>query len=139
MVSSYRRFDAVPTYLRSESTTNESNAPLISLRENAGREELKEIVTRPLFYDSRRPFVATKTESTSDKKNSAAEQFRLIAIINSPLTKLALVESRSDKKVTRIRAGGAIGEWMVTEIMDDSAILSRSGKTETLRIDKPDR
>lgn len=113
-----------------------TSPPTLAVRATLESVAVDRIAAKPLFYASRRPFVpaAEKSEGKQKKSSSAEKDFRLIAIIRSPVTKLALIENRSDKKVARLRIGQPLGEWVVAKVNDGSVVLNRDGKSETLQI-----
>ena len=104
-------------------------------------EDYAEIVERPLFADDRKPYVPeviaagperlAKTNLPS-KRNT--EDYLLSAVIITDKKRMALIETRSDKKIHRINEGEELNGWVLAEINPSQVSLKKGGEIKSLEL-----
>jgi hypothetical protein len=97
-------------------------------------ETLGEIVSRPLFNDSRRPI--TVEEPTPEAKQRELN-LMLSGIVIDHTGKIAHLRSATDKQTKALSEGDKIGDWQIQSILPNSVVLRSGGRVETLFMQKP--
>ncbi len=97
---------------------------------------LDDIVDRPLFSSSRRPFLVIENEAP--KAVAAKDQSLSLILAGTMLageSRLALLQHPT-KGLLRLRQGQAIDGWRIGEIGLDEVSLQQGGRTASLRLRK---
>ncbi len=118
-------------------TNSEPIKPLTLIERSAPSISDAAIVNnRPVFAEDRKPFSVANKDTTTKKSSapSARSKFQLIAVINSPGTQIAIIQSKSDSKVSRLRAGESIGEWTLISVTNVSVTVSNGELSEVLEL-----
>jgi hypothetical protein len=93
-----------------------------------------EIALRPLFFESRRPFVPAPVDAEADELAPAqAVAIELIGTLVTDHGRAALLQPEGEQAVWR-RAGDKIAGWNVRAIERDQVTLRLGEKTETLSL-----
>lgn len=103
----------------------------------------EDIVNRPLFNEDRQPYVyvAPPPEEKPVKTRERPvppkppQQFSLTAIVITPETSLAILQGGKDKSLQRVRLGETIDGWTLTDIQDQSIVLTQGEQTQTLDLE----
>jgi hypothetical protein len=104
-------------------------------------DEFEEMINRPLFYESRVPFVfeeaeeiekSNNTKKTNKKRN---EEYSLSAVIITPDKKIALIQLNREKELQRINLGENIDDWKLEEVEPHQIKLSKGAETKTLLLE----
>ncbi len=100
--------------------------------------EFNEIIERPLFMSDRRPFVAANTVAAPDKRQAdrtvAQEDFMLSAVIITGEKRIALLQSKKDRKLQKLHQGDELDGWMLKEIQPSEVFLTKGSKTRRLEL-----
>jgi len=102
-------------------------------REASGRASAAQhavIVERPLFSDTRRPFVP---DPEGAQASVVATDLVLAGLFGSGETAGALV--RIDGGVERVRIGEHAGGWILRQIRGSTAVFERAGQTREIRLE----
>ena len=101
------------------------------------KQDFAEIVSRPLFYPSRRP-PERKDEPTAPVVKSGLDHVALVGVLIFPTEKVALFERPREPNVLEVRTGEKVEGWLVESIMPDKVVLRRGDlRTEMTFVDKP--
>jgi hypothetical protein len=116
----------VPSVLMTTSAVNiassESNSRDDSLAYHLLSDDLIHIIAaRPLFSASRRPYVS------STDNNSSEINITLLCILSSASTRAALIRVESDEKLIRIHEHDFVSNWEVERISTDHLYIRRDG------------
>lgn len=99
-----------------------------------GIDAFPQIIARPVFSPSRR---LPAKDDPEVKPVAKAPDGRLVGIVFSEGTKVALIEDPSAKTVMRLQEGQTFGGWKVAAIGADRVILSRQELQHALDLLKP--
>ena len=112
--------------------------PIDEMAENAdwlSAEAIDDIVDRPLFSASRRPFeTATApvfTVVAVDKEPEEAATLDLIGTMLTGRSRIAMI-THSDKGLLKLRRGDEVDGWRLVAISDHQVRLERDGETRHL-------
>ncbi len=100
------------------------------------------MVSRPLFNEDRRPYVAD-TITTEEpvkkrlKKISRRNDDKLVlnAVIITPDKKLAIIENEREKANYTVALGESVDHWQLTEVSNHSVTLSKDNQTRLLELE----
>lgn len=132
--------DDKPDHQKAVSTLNlKSDIQNFPLQEIAAFDE---IIERPLFNETRRPFVAAKVEPVKQappKKRitypQKQEQLALSAVVITPEKQVAILQTGSDKNLRRIALGETINGWTLDQIAPDTVRLTRDDEIRKLDLE----
>ena len=130
LVRPYQFFPAVQSTVRDKQPVTET------LQYNANRtalptETFSEIIERPLFMDTRRPYVApVSTDANKHKRPRKTEPdiltlFSLSAIVITNEKRIALVEDNRTGKLQQLHQGEMYGGWTLTDIGTNSITMQQ--------------
>ncbi len=101
-----------------------------------------EITKRPLFNNTRQPFIAPKPNATAKKttqKNKKLpvkkEQFMLSATVITPDKRIAVLQTSRDKTQQRISLGEEFNGWILHEITPHSVKLTKGKQIKNLELE----
>lgn len=102
--------------------------------------EFDEIIQRPLFNETRQPFIAPETGSavkkpTAQSKKSPKEQFMLSAVVITPDKRIAVLQNSKDKTLQRIALGETFNGWILNEITSHSVKLTKGKQIKNLELE----
>ena len=122
----------------SESTSFVTN-PISKITLISEITEYEEIINRPLFHDDRKPhsYAKTKKQKNKSKLNAAKlnKKLSLIAIVITPKTRLAIMQSGKNREPQRLMSGESINEWTLANIEDRYVILKNENETKKIELD----
>jgi hypothetical protein len=129
----------VMTTLENDITTDKDDEKIFPGIENnlPAINEFDEMVNRPLFSENRQPFVAEvienkKQEPKKPNTRKSREEYSLNAVIITPATKIAIIQSSKAKELQRIALGETIDNWTLESIEPREIKLSSGTETKTL-------
>lgn len=118
---------------------NESEPVFLSVEKTIpGVDEFDEMVNRPLFFESRKPFVfeevAKEPESKKRKTNvrKSREEYSLNAVVITPEKQIAILQSNKAKELQRVALGEMINDWKLEAIDPREVKLTRGNETKNL-------
>lgn len=101
-----------------------------------------EIIQRPLFNETRQPFVASESEKALAKpkqKNNRTikkqEQLSLSAVVITPDKQIAIFQSGRNKSLQRIALGELIDGWYLDEVSPHSVQLKKGEEIKNLELE----
>lgn len=103
-------------------------------------DDFQAIVDRPLFSESRRPFVpdAIVPETTVATKKAEPprrhEDYKLTAVIITPEQRIALVQQARESKPRHVKLNDTLDGWTVAAIEPQKLTLTRGGDTRTVML-----
>lgn len=104
--------------------------------------EFDEIIQRPLFNKTRLPFVAPKPKQTVAKPKRKINppvnnqtQLSLSAVVMTPDTQIAILQSGRNKTLQRVALGESIDGWSVNEITPHSVQLKKGAEIKQLELE----
>lgn len=92
-----------------------------------------EITRRPLFTETRRPAVLTRTQ-TKDESDLIAKRIRVQAIVITSEERKALVNDRIEKKQFYVEIDSIIQGWCVHDIRPDGVLVERGVQASFLTL-----
>lgn len=98
--------------------------------------DFAEVVMRPLFAPSRRPYAPRDQKLPGDE--TKPETFALIGVIISPIGRVALLRPRANNDILRVVEGQSIAGWEVRTIKTTEVVLVRGSADEVLKLDNSD-
>ncbi|WP_375056545.1 hypothetical protein [Zobellella sp. DQSA1] len=97
-------------------------------------EQFDEVISRPLFDESRRPQASEDEDPISESAAAMREKWRLTGVVWEGNQQLALFSERQGEGRARIKVGMYLdGGWQLEEIGTDTATLSDG--IQSLRLD----
>lgn len=95
------------------------------------------VVKRPLFSDTRRPFIPEEItkkakEPPSPPTRQQQEEYNLSGVIITSDQRLALIEIQRGRKIKRLREGEKLNGWVVASIQADQVTLKRGNDKKVL-------
>lgn len=99
----------------------------------AGIEDLVAALEHPLFIRSRTP-PAVVVETGAEPAPSRVEA-KLAGVLTTGTEKVAIVFPTGSQRAVQLHEGDLFQGWRVVEIGDDSLVLERDGRMETLILD----
>lgn len=122
------------TVLKNKYSNNqESNIPEL--------EDYDEIIQRPLFNETRKPFVASKTEkkSAKPKQNNRTiktqGQLSLSAVVITSDMQIAIFQIGRKKALQRIVLGELINGWTLEKVSSHSVQLKKGKEIKNLELE----
>jgi hypothetical protein len=99
----------------------------------------QEIVTRPLFAETRRPpeespEPAGEEVATPVPAQPLPDGLRLTSVVLTEDTRMALLQDPRSKRLARLRVGQEFEGWRVAEILPGRIVLEQNGNRETLEL-----
>jgi len=101
-----------------------------------------EIIQRPLFNETRQPFVASEPEKTvtrpKEKNNRTIkkrEQYSLSAVVITPDAQIAILQNGRDKTLRRLALGEIIDGWSLNEVTPHSVQLKKGEEIKNLELE----
>ena len=139
LVRPYQFFPVVPSTVRDKQ-------PVIETPQyNANRtalppETFSEIIERPLFMDTRRPYVAPV--STDANKHKGLRQtepdiltlISLSAIVITNEKRIALIEDNRTGKLQQLHQGEMYGGWTLTDVGTNSIAMQKGPDTRNMEL-----
>lgn len=96
------------------------------------------VFDRPVFNPDRAPFAGGAPEPGADndpaERSSGGGQSRLVGIVISNNTRIALFEGATGARPVRVKQGGRHQGWTVQKILSDQVVLERGGKTSVRKL-----
>jgi hypothetical protein len=127
----------VPSVPRGVSGQTAESLPPLEIPPDAIKniEAFDAIVERPLFNRGRQPLASIQgpVEPQPAVRSQKTERMRLTAVLKEADNLTALVEDQSGQTMT-LHQGDKLGEWQVSEILDDRIVIESEGKTKTLEV-----
>ena len=145
LVRPYQFFPAVPSTVQDKQPMTETpqfNADRTALP----TETFSEIIERPLFMDTRRPYVAPV--SADAKKHKRPHQtepdiltlISLSAIVITNEKHIALIEDNRTGKLQQLHQGEMYGGWTLTDVGTNSIAMQKGPDTRNIElVVKPSR
>ena len=139
LVRPYQFFPAVP------STVRDKQPVIETLQYNANRtalptETFSEIIARPLFMDTRRPYVApVSTDANKHKRLRQTEPdiltlISLSAIVITNEKRIALIEDNRTGKLQQLHQGEMYGGWTLTDVGTNSITMQKGPHTKNMEL-----
>ena len=139
LVRPYQFFPAVPSTVRDKQTVIETP------QYNANRtalppETFSEIIERPLFMDTRRPWVApVSTDSNKHKGLRQTEPdiltlISLSAIVITNEQRIALIEDKRTGKLQQLHQGEMYGGWTLADVGTNSIAMQKGPHTRNMEL-----
>jgi len=104
--------------------------------------EFDEVIQRPLFSETRLPFVAPEPEKVVEKPGRKSnrsvkkqEQLSLRAVVITPDTQIAILKSGGKKVLQRVYLGETIDGWTLEDVTSHSVLLKKGKKTRSLELE----
>jgi len=94
------------------------------------------VTERPLFEQSRRPFVAA-VEPAPVVPAGPRVEFELTAVIITSATQIALLRSNVTPTVQRVALNETVDGWTLAEVAPDTVVLRRGSESVTVPL-RPD-
>ena len=101
-----------------------------------------EVIQRPLFSETRLPFVAPELEQTVAKPRQKTrqspkkqEQLSLSAVVITPDQQIAILQSGRNKSLQRIALGELIDGWTLEDVTSHSIRLKKGEETKNLELE----
>ena len=101
-----------------------------------------EVIQRPLFNETRLPFVApdpeplvAKPESKRNRPVKKQEELSLSAVVMTPEMQIAILQSGRNKTLQRVVLGEMIDGWSLDEVMPHSVQLRRGEEIKRLELE----
>ena len=101
-----------------------------------------EVIQRPLFSETRSPFVAPELEKTVAKPRQKTrqstkkqEQLSLSAVVITPDQQIAILQSGRNKSLQRIALGELIDGWTLEDVTSHSIRLKKGEETKNLELE----
>ena len=95
---------------------------------------MDEIISRPLFNESRRPVTVEKIVPVAKPTDL---NVMLSGIVIGQTQQIAHLRSLSDKETLALSVGDKIDGWEIQSIFADHVVLRSGGRVETLYMQKP--
>jgi len=95
----------------------------------------RELLTRPLFMETRRP-APRQTGSSAAQRVDPNRNWKLTAVIVAGEDSHVFVQGIRDKSIRRLKAGDKLDGWVVTEITPQYVIFASAGQEVTLELRK---
>ena len=99
-------------------------------------DEFSAFVDRPLFVEGRKPPVEGETTQTTKAEDLAPLELSLMGVMLSPHGQMAILAEASGKN-RRVKLGGTIDGWRLTELKPDRITLQRGEEQRDLPLMKP--
>ena len=103
--------------------------------------KFEEMMTRPLFIQSRRPLPEKQAESVVENVTPASPLSELAVkftgFINVPSGIVALVQDIKTRKYHRLHKGEQLNDWILTELYPDKAVFKQNGAVEEILLRPP--
>lgn len=106
-----------------------------------GLQDYEEIVRRPLFSDTRKPYEPAQPkggQSASKVPPLAADNLIVLGIVISPDMTIAIFQDKRTKKIVKAAQGTNIGGWEIMEIREDGVTIRLNDRQTTLMLHRPD-
>lgn len=105
--------------------------------------EFQEIINRPLFMENRQPYVQLEPEIESEEPDlqeniiaaPTAQQFMLTAVIITPETSTAIIQSGKNRELQHIIIGEKIDDWTLVEVHQQHIILKQGDTIQTVELE----
>lgn len=101
-----------------------------------------EIIQRPLFDETRLPFLATEPVETVPKSRRRAKQtsqsqkkISLSAVVITPEKQIAILESGRGKDLQRLALGEMIDGWTLKNVATHSIRLTKGAETKDIELE----
>ncbi len=101
-----------------------------------------EVIQRPLFNETRLPFVApepehlvAKPESKRNRPAKKQEELSLSAVVMTPEIQIAILQSGRNKTLQRVVLGEMIDGWSLDEVTPHSVQLKRGEEIKRLELE----
>lgn len=103
-------------------------------------EDFSEIVDRPLFSETRRPYEPEEgevaAEDLSDESGQESQRlvWQLVGVMISPQGREALVQHNVSKESMKVEQGEALDGWTVEQVSPGGVILSQGSRRHELEL-----
>ena len=101
-----------------------------------GLEDYAATVERPLFMEGRRPATDVDDQPDQPPPEKKPLTLKLMGVVFAPKETLGLFVD-AQGKYKRLRINDLIGDWKVSGIESDKAIMEQDGSREELKLAKP--
>lgn len=91
------------------------------------------IAARPLFIETRRPYVPPAPAATSESPAAPPEPLTLLATVMAEGRLIALIQSQRDSRIEKLGIGEAIAGWTLADVQSGHVILKQG--TESRQLD----
>lgn len=95
----------------------------------------RELQTRPLFMETRRP-APRQTGGAAAQRVDPARNWKLTAVIVAGEDSHVFVQGIRDKSIRRLKAGDKLDGWLVSEITPQFVTFASAGQEATLELRK---
>ena len=87
---------------------------------------------RPLFIDTRRPYVSPPPAAAAVAPIAPPEPMTLLATVLTEGRQVALVQSQRDNRIQKLGIGETVSGWVLAEVQSDFVTLRRGNETRRL-------
>jgi len=130
---------ATPTHANAEHTGDVPRtaraAPGFDVVSIAPLPTYRELLTRPLFMETRRP-APRQTGGTAAQRVDPDRNWKLTAVIVAGDDSHVFVQGIRDKSIRRLNAGDKLDGWVVSEITPQYVTFTAAGQEATLELRK---
>ena len=96
----------------------------------------QEIVSRPLFTNTRRPNIPEEiTVKVDVSRKIASEQYLLSAVVITKNKRIALIQSNRIKEPQKVALGEILDGWILSDIQPRQITLERNGEIKKLELE----
>lgn len=98
----------------------------------------RELLTRPLFMETRRPAPVAR-QAASSRRANPGDKWKLTGIIVSGEDSHIFVQGLRDKAVRRLEIGDSLDGWVLDQVAPDHAVLHAGAEESRLALrEEPD-
>ena len=104
-------------------------------------EAFSEIVERPLFRENRRPFVPEARKAPERPSQAEPDiEISLSAIVIADDERIAIIKSKRDRKLKKLRQGETFNGWTLTDVQTHHIAMQKGLDTRQIELTmKPSR
>jgi len=96
----------------------------------------QEIVSRPLFTNTRRPDIPEEiTVKVDVSRKIASEQYLLSAVVITKNKRIALIQSNRIKEPQKVALGEILDGWILSDIQPRQITLESNGEIKKLKLE----
>ena len=146
--SGYTLYELVRPYGLTSATLSTHQDALVMSETRADRPVLppkafSEIVERPLFMENRRPLAPeerSRPERPAQAEPDIATQISLSAIVIADDDRIAIIRSKQDRKLKKLRQGETFNGWTLTDVQTSHIAMQKGPDTRQIELTmKPSR
>ncbi len=110
----------------SEIPASSASVPMPALKDYTVMSE------RPLFIETRRPYVPTPSSLPAAAAAAPPEPLTLLATVLADGHRIALVQSQRDNRTQKVEVGAVLFGWTLAEVESDFVTLRRGNESRRL-------